>query len=294
MKKKRFILLAVLSVLLSACSSNNEEIVDIKSGKYSKMEVVGVLHNNTMTSVLNKMKSRPNSMPTDDYEAKLNYVAKITKSSIEEVIDFDMKSNQVLKYKYFLDSDAFCSKIISHKNYTRGEKNVEAIIDKMTKAYDSECLYLDSLPCIDEMIYALKEKNIISNKAAVILQNVQNLICRSTEGTISDAEFQRQIHKNWETLDAANFDEKSLDGAGIAAVLYATEASFEWWNENQNDLSLEGKVAPMVALDGAGAAVGLLLHCGKHWYDKLVWQDVLYDVGSAAIYTSVGGFKFVK
>lgn len=294
MKKKTLILSTVLTVLFSACSSNNEEVINNQPIKYSKMELAGVLHNSTMTSVFDKLNSQPNAIPTNDYDAKLGYVAKITKSSFDQICGREVQSNMDLKYKYFLDSDAFYSKLIAHKNFTRSEKEAETIIEKMVKANDSECLNLDSIPCIDEMIYALKEKNIISNKAADILNNIQNAICRSSEGTMSDAEFQRQIDENWKALNAANFDENSIDGVGIAAVLYVTQSSFDWWKENQTQLPIEGKVAHWVALDGAGAAAGLVLHCVKHWYDRLVWEDVAYDVASGAIYTSLGGIVKVK
>ncbi len=288
MKKKTILFFAVLVALLTACSSNTEETMIEKSNDYSKMEVAGKLHNQTMSSVYNKIKSQDNLVPTDNYEIMLDSFAKIVKFSFDYECAKTIKGSMHTQFKYFLDSDAFYSKVVAHRSFTRSESDVESVMESMRKAVDSEYINLDSLASIDEMLYAFTAKKLISDKAGEILEKVHNLICRSSEGTISDAELQRQIDAIWSDLNTANFDSHSHDGPCIATILYITQASFDWWKENQVDMPQQGKVAHWVALDSAGAVVGGLFHCFRHWDDRLIWSDLAVDCAQGAVEASIG------
>ena len=292
--KKNILFIAVLTVLLTACSSHSEEALIEKSNDYSKMKIAGTLHNQTMTSVYNIIKCHDNLLPADNYEIMLDSFAKIAKYSFDYECDKTTKSSKHSQYKYFLDSESFYNKIVAHSSITRSESDIESVIESVGRAIDSEYINLDSLACIDEMLYAFTVKNIISDKAANIIENIHNLICRSSEGTISDAEFQRQIDKNWSYLNVANFGDDSYEGFCIAAILYVTQASLEWWKENQIDMPQEGRVAQWVALDSAGAIVGGLFHCFRHWDDQLNWGDLAMDCAEGAVFTSLGCVKFKK
>ena len=296
MKKKTFLLFAVpftiLAVLFVACSSNDEEMLVEKTSDYSKMQIAGELHNKTMSAVYSQIKSNSNIIPTGNHEVMLDSFAKVAKYYFDYECDKNIKSTMHTKYKYFLDSEAFYTKVVAHRNITRSKNNAELTIESLNKTIDSEYIDLDKLASIDEMLYALNAKNIISNKATAIMENIHNIICRSSEGTISDAEFQRQINNAWLELNAANLGDDSFEGLCIASTLYITQASFKWWKENQSAMPQKGKVAHWVALDGAGALVGGLFHCFRHWDDQLVWGDLALDCAEGAVCASLGCVKF--
>ena len=290
MKKKSFLLFAVLAVLFVSCSSNTENnTCEIKSD-FSRMQLAGVLHNKTMNSVFNKIKSENNLIPTGDYEVMLDSIARLTKYSFDYECDSTQKSSMHNQYKNFLNSSAFYNKIVAHKNISRGENDVDYIIENMRNASNSEYINLDSLVSVDEMLYALETKKIFPSKAVAIIRDIHDVICRSSEGTISDAEFKRRIDGAWEEFDAANFDENSREGLCVSAILYVTQASFEWWKEHQYEMPLEGKVAPWVALDSAGAVAGGVFHCVRNWNNRLQWKDLAIDCAEGAVCASIGKF----
>lgn len=304
MKKSVFILsLLLLTFSFTSCSSDEGfvksrnlssktqaisdsiSLVKVKNS-FSKMQITGDLHNRTMSSVYNKIKFQNNLIPTDDYEVMLDSFAKIAKYSFDYECDKTTKSTMHTQYKYFLDSENFYNKIVAHRDITYKGNDVESILINMNKATNSEYIKLDSFINLDEMLYALYDKKIISSKASVIFENIHNLICMFSDGRISDAEIQKQIDNTWIDFDTAKFDENSYEGACIAGVLYVAQASFEWWKENQNG---QPQLAYWVALDTAGALVGGLFYCFKHWDDLIVWEDLALDCAESAVLTSLGG-----
>ncbi len=287
---KKLFFYAVVAFIFTACA-NTEEVTIEKTSDYSKMKMAGTLHNQTMSAVFNQIKSNNELIPTDDYEVMLDSFARIAKTSFDIACGNKASDNIYKKYKYFLDPEAFYTKIGARRPITRSAKSVDATLEKVEKAINSECINLDSLASIDEMIFAYESKGIISKEAANILRKTQDLLCRSSEGTISDAELKRQLDEIWSDLYAAKFSEESFEGNGIAATLYVAQSSYDWWKENQLEMPQQGKVAQWVALDGMGAAAGLLLHCLEHWNDKLHWKEVGWAVANGAVMTSLGGIR---
>lgn len=114
-------------------------------------------------------------------------------------------------------------------------------------------------------------QNIISNAVvAGVIDNDEADIFRSILNLANSNPSFEQLNSHIDSLiliwDANQYEQSSSLGEYSAILLAISKRSTEWWLENPRCLfENESRIAPWLAVDAAGAAVGGALHMGSYY-----------------------------
>lgn len=109
------------------------------------------------------------------------------------------------------------------------------------------------------MIDYLYEVGVLQDNAYKILKDMVDLIVKSLEGQISDANFERAIDGLIIDFDKQEYKEGNSDGEIVGPVLAISRSSLEWWAENPEACLAEDKLPAVVAADAGGAITGVVI-----------------------------------
>ena len=237
-------------IVLLSCSKQNDpaKIEETSSLKVNDFIVFGEIHNSFMSNVLEKYQGRGELTSKEEV--------------IHDITDFNLKYAQqnydqypssglayLKEYEMFLDNNYF--RRYCTKQCTRSSK--EEIESYFKEGYEGE------MPSLDSMIDYLYEVGVLQDNAYKILKDMVDLIVKSLEGQISDANFERAIDGLIIDFDKQEYKEGNSDGEIVGPVLAISRSSLEWWAENPEACLAEDKLPAVVAADAGGAITGVVI-----------------------------------
>lgn len=237
-------------IVLLSCSKQNDpaKIEKTSSLKVNDFIVFGEIHNSFMSNVLEKYQGRGELTSKEEV--------------IHDITDFNLKYAQqnydqypssglayLKEYEMFLDNNYF--RRYCTKQCTRSSK--EEIESYFKEGYEGE------MPSLDSMIDYLYEVGVLQDNAYKILKDMVDLIVKSLEGQISDANFERAIDGLIIDFDKQEYKEGNSDGEIVGPVLAISRSSLEWWAENPEACLAEDKLPAVVAADAGGAITGVVI-----------------------------------
>lgn len=113
----------------------------------------------------------------------------------------------------------------------------------------------DGLSLFD-MISLLKKEGFLSSFSESLLLDLTNNLKLNYEKNLSDYEMKQIILDLSRKFDSHGFPNGSEEGEMIGNILAISKASVECWEKNPDLMPSDRKIAPWVASDIAGAAVG--------------------------------------
>lgn len=245
-----FVLMTTAVIVLLSCSKQNDpaKIEETSSLKVNDFIVFGEIHNSFMSNVLEKYQGRGELTSKEEV--------------IHDITDFNLKYAQqnydqypssglayLKEYEMFLDNNYF--RRYCTKQCTRSSK--EEIESYFKEGYEGE------MPSLDSMIDYLYEVGVLQDNAYKILKDMVDLIVKSLEGQISDANFERAIDGLIIDFDKQEYKEGNSDGEIVGPVLAISRSSLEWWAENPKACLAEDKLPAVVAADAGGAITGVVI-----------------------------------
>ena len=245
-----FVLIATAIIVLLSCSKQNDpaKIEGTASLKVNDFIVFGEMHNSFMSNVLEKYQGR------GELTSKEEVIHDITDFNLKYAQqNYDQYPSSGLAYlkecEMFLDNNYF--KSYCTKQCTRSSK--EEIENYFKEGYEGE------MPSLDSMIDYLYEVGVLQDNAYKVLKDMVDLIVKSLEGQISDANFERAIDGLIIDFDEQEYKEGSSDGEIVGPVLAISKSSLEWWAENPDACLAEDKLPAVVAADAGGAITGVVI-----------------------------------
>lgn len=245
-----FVLIATAIIVLLSCSKQNDhaKIEGTVSLKVNDFIVFGEMHNSFMSNVLEKYQGR------GELTSKEEVIHDITDFNLKYAQqNYDQYPSSGLAYlkecEMFLDNNYF--KSYCTKQCTRSSK--EEIENYFKEGYEGE------MPSLDSMIDYLYEVGVLQDNAYKVLKDMVDLIVKSLEGQISDANFERAIDGLIIDFDEQEYKEGSSDGEIVGPVLAISKSSLEWWAENPDACLAEDKLPAVVAADAGGAITGVVI-----------------------------------
>lgn len=109
-----------------------------------------------------------------------------------------------------------------------------------------------------EMISLLKKEGFLSSFSESLLLDLTNNLKLNYEKNLSDHEMKEIILDLSRKFDSHGFPYGSEEGEMIGSILAISKASVECWEKNPDLMPSDRKIAPWVASDIAGAAVGAI------------------------------------
>lgn len=206
------------------------------------------MHNGFMSNVLEKYQGR------GELTSKEEVIHDITDFNLKYAQqNYDQYPSSGLAYlkecEMFLDNNYF--KSYCTKQCTRSSK--EEIENYFKEGYEGE------MPSLDSMIDYLYEVGVLQDNAYKVLRDMVDLIVKSLEGQISDANFERAIDGLIIDFDEQEYKKGSSDGEIVGPVLAISKSSLEWWAENPDACLAEDKLPAVVAADAGGAITGVVI-----------------------------------
>ncbi len=115
---------------------------------------------------------------------------------------------------------------------------------------------LDEVFTLKETLEFLKEKNELSNFSYQVLNDLIILVERNYHKELSDFELKKSVLSLIDRVNFHKYKKDSPEGALVASVLSISIHSLTFWEENSEIMYSNGKIAPWVGADIAGALIG--------------------------------------
>ncbi len=143
---------------------------------------------------------------------------------------------------------------------------------------------------IFQLIEKLREDNQINENSHNILNSLAQDLKLNYEHSLSDLQFKENIEALIENFNNYGYDIESGEGKMVGTVLAISIASIQWWEENPDALPSHIKVAPWVAADVVGAALGAGISAAAQYHvnDEVNWEVVGYSALGAGAVASTG------
>lgn len=301
--KKNVIKILVKSIVFcfvtffySSCSQVETSMHPLQEEKtqIEKFYKLGEVHN----FLLQNMKENynyDNSLASLSKDEKIAHVLNFNIDYLDNVeIDTSYKSELKSKmsfYRYLLDATMF-SPFQRVNSNSRGSVEIS---DSLVLDKDTVLNVGDINNLIGNLAYA-HEKGMIPEYAFNVISEIIELLEKSNAGLVSDALLERKIDEIINDVNDMNIKEGDLSLSYIAPVLVIARYSFDWWKDNPDAMADDdGKVAPFVYADAAGAIEGVVGYALTTSSKDVTWSGAGCSALAGGALSSIGiGGRVVK
>lgn len=303
MNRVKLLLSFLVVILVCSCSHDFTEIQQPNEGKatISDFSYIGVAHNAILSNAQANFFPDKVSEKELSKEERINYVIDfnidyIMQSDVCVEFDKEIMVNKIRYYKNLLDLENInlFSTPISHLTKSSNSKvsdNSQSgmiVSDTIQSIEDINCVFL--------YLEDAYSQNIITEDAYKILKELSEIARLNNAGLTTDARFQEQIASLISRVDLAEYTKGDPTIECVGPVLSIVQSSMTWWSENPEAIPTEGKIAPWVIMDAAGAIDGIV--CYAIMTRQCNWKDAGVSALVSGAVSSLGGtmriFKYLR
>lgn len=248
--------------LLCSCSKNDysPEFLETKKAQVEDFSKFGEMHNNMLQNMKDNYVYNDDLM-TSSRDEKISYFLSLNMNYVD-FMDIDIQSKKELKSQM-----SFFRNLLDATTFSPFQKSMSSRSCSETPCSLNESFKNDSIltveninNLVENLAYA-HENKLIPEQAFITISEIIELLEKGNDGLIPDAVLEEKIDEIISNVNDMNLDESDSSLLYIAPILIIAQYSLDWWKENPDAMSSdEGKIAPFVYSDAAGAIEGIVAY----------------------------------